>query len=293
MNPSPTNNSTTALSNALTSPNLNSQVIFHYDSPSLHLHKSSNPIQYNQIKSLYTKKVSLPKPHPVNTFPFLHLPHGTPQTNRLHPPRPSQQSRIRTRTIHDRIQQTQRIRLRIIVRDRIVRLPRPIPRFGNPVLPEEQTVQCVHGGLVLLVRRERQLAPRDGTHLAGLAAFGNARGDARRLFECRPLAHHIANPRQPRLGLVDREVLHTINGRGVRLGNEGTGVLATQILHGAGEIVIELFQLEPDGETLELPLELASRRDVRGGGGAGFDSSGLVRWGRRRIVVAGLPAQLT
>ena len=52
-------------------------------------------------------------------------------------------------------------------------------------------------------------------------------------------------------------MLHTVNCRGVRLGYERTGVLAREVLNGAGEVVVELLELEPKCQALELPLELA------------------------------------
>jgi len=202
---------------------------------------------------------SLPKPDPIYTNPLLHLALRTPQTHRLHPPLPSQQCRI-TAHVSNRIEQTQSIRIRIIVRNRIVWRPGPRPRPCIPPLPEEQSVQSIHRLLVLGIRRQRQFAPRDATHLTGPAAHGNVARDAGGLRERRPdsLLEYGGDATEAFLGLGEGEVLHAVNGRGVGFGDEGTGVLGAEVFHGACNVGVEFFELEPEGQALEFPLELAA-----------------------------------
>ena len=103
--------------------------------------------------------VPLPESNPINAAPLLHFPYCAPQANGLNPPLLPEQTWIST-GIHHGIQQTERVCLRIVVRDTIVRFPRPLscsPSLGS----EEDVVQLVERRLLPFVGGESQLAPGD------------------------------------------------------------------------------------------------------------------------------------
>ncbi len=108
---------------------------------------------------------------------------------------------------------------------------------------------------MLGVGGKRQFTPSNIANLSRLATLGYIRSDPGGLGKRRPLGNNL--PHRPKTSpcLLDGQMLHPVNGRGVRLGDEGGIVLGGEVFDGTGEIAVEFFEFEPDCEAFEFPFE--------------------------------------